>query len=173
MAAAYGGSPFLNDSGALVLGFYGGLSNGNGITRNYSAGEGVGTYNLNGGLLTGGDPGSSIGWEVIGVAGTGIFNQTGGTNNCPCRFLCRRRAGLILASTANQEGSGYGVYNLSGGVLNNTGSLTSEAIGSPARASSTKPAEPTAPPKLILVEITQGYQTTQIRHLISQYSRHL
>ena len=42
----------------------------------------MGTYNLNGGLLTGG-PNTGMtsgGLEIVGVAGTGIFNQTGGTN---------------------------------------------------------------------------------------------
>ena len=46
-------------------------------------GYGVGTYNLNGGLLTGGVPAALVptGLEIVGVGGTGIFNQSAGTNN--------------------------------------------------------------------------------------------
>ena len=51
-------------------------------------GNGVGTYNLAGGLLTGGpNAGDALGGvEIIGQAGTGIFNQTGGTNYCTFEF---------------------------------------------------------------------------------------
>ena len=78
-------------------------------------GNGVGTYNLNGGLLTGGSTGSTggiSGLEVIGFAGTGIFTQSGGTNHASMRPLCRRQPGL--AASACRRG-GYGAYTLSMG----------------------------------------------------------
>ena len=52
----------------------------------------MGTYNLNGGLLTGstGNAPTPSGLEVVGVSGTGIFNQSGGTNLATDIPLCRR-----------------------------------------------------------------------------------
>ena len=70
--------------GALFLGWYNGDQKSGTSTPGGAFGNAVGTYNLNGGLLTGG---GAVGFgtggiEVIGVAGTGIFNQNAGTNDC-------------------------------------------------------------------------------------------
>ena len=73
-------TPYDSYYGALMLGWYGGKQT---YQKGY-LGNGVGTYNLNGGLLTGGNPNATYGGkEVVGVAGTGIFHQTAGTNIAP------------------------------------------------------------------------------------------
>ena len=124
-----------NNMGALMLGWYSrGLyfTNGNGYRY---PGLGVGTYNLNGGILTGGAVGSSSlnGLEVIGVCGTGIFNQTGGTNTPAADVY----VGGISSTDGTHSlfslpaGSASGVYTLSGGLLNTTqnGLSNSEYVG--------------------------------------------
>ena len=97
-------------------------------------GNGQGTYNLNGGLVTGmaggfTSSGAISGLEVLGIAGTGVFNQTGGTNNatfalCVGGFLGTSSGdGIQLpdnASTHNTS-AGVGIYNLSGGLLQAAG----------------------------------------------------
>ena len=110
-----------NAMGALFLGWY---AEPTGRASAYY-GNGVGTYNLNGGLLTGGPINNSGegpvngmgGYEVLGVGGTGIFNQTGGTNistfqldvgGCPTQGL-----NITLPTTL----AAYGAYTLSGGLL--------------------------------------------------------
>ena len=104
-------SPYDDATGALLLGWYGGVQNFGGPQY---VGNGVGTYTLNGGLLSG--LGSGVGgYEVIGVTGTGIFNQTAGTNN--------PNNGLYVGGTnktsvfAVPKGAGSGTYTLSGGSL--------------------------------------------------------
>ena len=68
-----------NTFGALLIGWYSGQQHpGTGST--IYEGTGVGTYNLNGGLLTGGPVGSGSIGEFVGVGSTGTFSQTGGTN---------------------------------------------------------------------------------------------
>ena len=68
-----------------------------------------GTYNLSGGTLTGGT-GTPSGFETIGVAGTGTFNQTGGANTVADNNL---NLGLDPGSS--------GTYNLSVGSLTVSG----------------------------------------------------
>ena len=60
----------------------------------------MGTYNLNGGLLNSGPASQTYpaGMEFVGGAGTGIFNQTAGTNNATLRTRCGRHAELRLRS---------------------------------------------------------------------------
>ena len=68
--------------GVLLLGYNSNSTKYSGGNGNGYYGNGVGTYNLNSGLLTG-DPTSTStisGIEVVGVCGTGTFNQSGGTN---------------------------------------------------------------------------------------------
>ena len=108
------GVPYNSSLGALVLGWYAGKQSSGG---NYH-GNGVGTYNLTGGLLTGGpNAGDALGGvEIIGQAGTGIFNQTGGTNYCTFDFDV---AGTHQTNIWNSLpfSSSYGIYTLSNGLL--------------------------------------------------------
>ena len=71
-------NPYNSHEGTLVLGLYGNKEANSGSTPIYY-GNGVGTYSLQGGLLTSvPDPaGGAAGTELLGVGGTGIFNQTG------------------------------------------------------------------------------------------------
>ncbi len=66
----------------------------------------MGTYTLSAGSLTDGG-------EFIGVGGTGVFNQSGGTNNIPFGN------GLSIASNAG----GTGTYTISGGIANVAGNV--------------------------------------------------
>jgi uncharacterized protein with beta-barrel porin domain len=68
---------------------------------------GHGTFNLNGGDLYAGVGFVPIPTEIIGNAGTGIFNQNGGTNTV---------TNLTLSAIAGSTGT----YNLSGGTLTAT-----------------------------------------------------
>ena len=124
-----------------MLGWYSGKQ----TTQKGYLGNGVGTYNLNGGLLTGGNPSATYsGYEVVGVSGTGIFNQTGGTNLVSNKLDVggTQNWGSLFAMPFNP---GYGVYNLSGGLLNAEpyGIQYAESVGAVARASSSRRAEPT------------------------------
>ena len=66
--------PYDSKDACLVLGVWGGkLKNGTHL------GNGVGTYNLSGGLLTAGGNQNRV--ELLGEGGTAIFTQSGGTNN--------------------------------------------------------------------------------------------
>ncbi|MEO1783452.1 autotransporter domain-containing protein [Thermodesulfobium sp. 4217-1] len=92
----------------------------------------IGIYNLSGGILnTGGtavaDVTAGDGGEVVGDAGgTGIFNQTGGTN-------IATDGGLAVGSDIYGAGvGGVGTFNLSGGSLiasGLVGSIGGEVIG--------------------------------------------
>ncbi len=63
----------------------------------YDSGDGKGTYNLSGGSLSFRD-------EYIGSSGTGVFNQTGGTNT-------------VQTITIAENPGSSGKYSLSGGTL--------------------------------------------------------
>ena len=123
-----GGSTIYNNSiGALLLGWYSGR-----VAPNSTfSGNGVGSYTLNGGLLTGSYVGinSFSGLEVVGVAGTGIFNQTGGTNQA---FGSLNVGGGQTSSNQSifsmPTEPGYGTYSLSGGLLT-TGTGSFENVG--------------------------------------------
>ena len=76
----------------------------------------MGTYNLTGGLLDGG-PGSTAqgGLEIVGVSGTGTFNQSGGTNIASLGLYVGGSWSGSISSLPTIGGSG--VYTLSGGLL--------------------------------------------------------
>ena len=111
------GISFNSASGALVLGWYNG-SYTSSRGHYYYQGYGVGTYNLNGGDLTGNDPSGGYygGLEVVGYSGTGIFNHTGGTNNAVSLFVGGGGVNtqFALQTAANPA---YGTYSLSNGLL--------------------------------------------------------
>ena len=118
------GPAYNNMSGALLLGWYGGF------TRNAGYyGNGVGTYNLNGGLLTGSSTSNATnlnGLEAIGMAGTGIFNQTGGTNIATSILYvggAPSNSTAFLKQYYSLPGNNpaYGTYSLSGGSLSGLG----------------------------------------------------
>ena len=80
----------------------------------------MGTYNLNNGLLTGGGTGGTGGLEVVGVTGSGYFNQSGGTNIVSSRLFVGGAAAVELSGggpLAPLYHPGYGIYTLSGGLL--------------------------------------------------------
>ena len=108
---------------ASRIGYWGKLS-GAGSGRN---GLGVGTYNLNAGLIYTA-PQSGSGNEYIGLGGTGIFNQSGGTNTV---------GDDLEIANHNIPYNGTGYYNLSGGLLN----ATYEASAATALGPSTSRAE--------------------------------
>ena len=118
-----GAGPYEYDNydGALVLGFYHAGTPGGGGNPG-----GVGTYNLSGGLLTGGpNPvggmyGTQGGNEFLGVSGTGIFNQTGGTNNCSALDVGSVNDASMFMTGGWPNGGGRGIYTLSGGLLIST-----------------------------------------------------
>ena len=116
-----GSGYYIDYDGWLVLGLYSGYNAKTGVKWNPS----VGTYNLSGGLLTGGPMNSCIGgFEVIGMYGTGIFNQTGGTNNVTTRLWVGGGSGNCWAYPrlpAPQNDTPNGIYNLSGGLLVDVG----------------------------------------------------
>ena len=68
---------------------------------------GIGTFNLNDGNLNAGVGPAPIPAEIIGNAGTGTFNQNGGTNT------------VTILEVAFNPGSS-GTYNLTGGILTAT-----------------------------------------------------
>ena len=117
--------PFNNVNGILAIGFWNAgafARSGNGATF---LGAGVGTYNLNGGLLTGGTATSiyanpSGGIEAVGVNGTGTFNQSGGTNYCTLELDV---GGANGSDTTFANYFSYstqpavGTYNLTNGLL--------------------------------------------------------
>ena len=75
--------------------------------------SGQATYNLSGGLLS-----STVLGEAVTEWGTGIFTQSGGTNNTN-----------VLDVTSPQIFGTSGTYNLNGGLL-----ATSDLYGSPTAA---------------------------------------
>ena len=106
------GSAYNTGLGTLILGYYSGKQKSPGIGY---YGNGVGTYNLNAGLLTGDATGSTGGLEIVGVTGSGYFNQSGGTNIATATLY------VGGAATANQISGGYqvgyGIYTLTDGLL--------------------------------------------------------
>ena len=132
-----------NQTGALLLGWYAGPQGKSTqgyvkSTKTYSLstpylGQAMGTYNLNGGLLTGGTTGwngtNESGFEVVGCGGTGIFNQSGGTNIASetlCVGGCGNYGQGIFVNPYST--AAYGTYSLSNGLLS-TPSLTVGAAG--------------------------------------------
>ena len=108
-----GGAEFIGGSGTAIFNQSGGTNNiygeleveGGGADYGMLIGGGRGTYNLSAGLLATSTPGS----ENVGLAGTGTFVQTGGTNTC---------GSLSLGySTYSTVVSYPGTYNLNGGLL--------------------------------------------------------
>ena len=106
--------PYSSLYGGLLLGWY---SGNNASTGAAYCGNGVGTYNLTGGTLTGGNGNTTFGgYEVVGVAGTGVFNQKGGENYVTNELDIA--GDTSLASLVQLPiNAGSGVYNLSGGLL--------------------------------------------------------
>ena len=106
---------YRNDYGALILGQY-----GTKYANNRYVGDGVGTYNLQSGLLDGGGAaaiGQSVGgYEVVGFGGTGIFNQSGGTN-VPTSNLYVGGDTRTSSPISTWARGGSGVYTLTGGLL--------------------------------------------------------
>ena len=88
---------------------------------------GVGTYNFSNGALSGGA-------EFIGVSGTGVFNQIGGTNTVAGNLeigsnssgvgTYNLAAGTLSAAAEVIGNSGTGTFNQSGGTNLVSGSLT-------------------------------------------------
>ena len=132
-----------NPTGALLLGWYAGPQGKSTqayvkSTKTYSLstpyrGQAEGTYNLNGGLLTGGTTGNNgnnmSGFEVVGCGGTGIFNQSGGTNIASetlCVGGCGNYGEGIFVNPYST--TAYGTYSLSNGLLT-TPTLTVGAAG--------------------------------------------
>ncbi len=119
----------MNSTGIGTFTQLGGTNAASSLTvgANYS-----GTYNLNGGHLSGN--------EYVGSYGSGIFNQSGGTNNPASLQLgvyavasggpigsgsYNLSGGLLILSTASQ-GEGVATFNFSGGTLQaNRGFYTS------------------------------------------------
>ena len=138
------GMPYNTAMGALFLGWYNGKSTTVSSVKGY-LGYGVGTYNLNGGLLTGGAGGGTYpsGLECVGVGGTGYFNQSGGTNYCTS-FLNVGGPGVAAQYIAGPfPGTpGSGSYTLSGGLVtcptvwSISGGEADEYVGYGARGSS-------------------------------------
>ena len=107
------GVSYNSSVGALLLGWYSGKQ-GPGTSR--YCGNGVGTYNLNGGLLTG-DASGNNGLEVVGCAGTGIFSQTGGTNNASVFLAVGGCETYWAGPFRTPYNPAYGTYILSQGLL--------------------------------------------------------
>ena len=109
------GTSYRNDYGALILGQYGTL-----YANNRYVGDGVGTYNLQSGLVDGGGAaavGQDVGgYEVVGFGGTGIFNQSGGTNNATSDLYVGGVVANLFATSTWARG-GSGTYNLTGGLV--------------------------------------------------------
>ena len=100
--------------GALVVGYQ--------VTTH----PGNGTYNLSGGLLTGNGNSPAGGEELVGMGGTGTFNQTGGTNN-PYAFF--NVAGNGTSSISTPLTGGLGFYKLSSGLLTMSAHYNYEEVG--------------------------------------------
>ena len=141
--AAGQGSPsvYNNANGALILGWTSGYQ----ASTSYIGspplggagyyGNAVGTYNLNGGILTGSYTTNSVGGEeCVGIGGTGIFNQSGGTNvaNTGLYVGVAQMPGLMPngGKTPNGVWGGYGQYSLSAGLLQIPDPIRGEYIGS-------------------------------------------
>ena len=109
--------PYNAAMGGLLLGWYNGKSNIASVKGYY--GYGLGTYNLNGGLLTGGAGSGTYpsGLEIVGVAGPGFFNQSGGTNNRTSFLNVGGPIGSGRSSAGPYPDSADGSYTLSGGML--------------------------------------------------------
>ena len=100
------GDPYDSTDAMLILGFYGGLQ-----PLGRHLGNGVGTYNLNGGLLTGGtfSDQNHYGTEYLGIGGTAIFNESGGTNSFPGYVFVgdvRKAIGKAAAAFKNPSTTG-------------------------------------------------------------------
>ena len=109
--------PYGSYTGALMLGWYSGDQTF-GVPATGYFGNGVGNYNLSGGLLTGGNPNNTMGGiEVVGVAGTGIFTQTGGTNIASRELDVGGPQSNWSSIMALPNNLGYGTYSLSNGLL--------------------------------------------------------
>ena len=108
-------SAFNNAYGFLIVGQY-----GTAYAYHRYAGNGVGTYNLQAGLLDGGGTaaiGQDVGgYEIIGFGGTGTFNQSGGTNNATTALYVGGDAANLFA-VSNWARGGSGTYNLTGGIV--------------------------------------------------------
>jgi hypothetical protein len=98
-------SEIIGDLGSGILSQTGGMNSvatnlGNGLFLGNRAG-GQGEYDLSGGTLTAGS-------ELIGVAGSGVFKQTGGTNSAS-----------VAITIGNSQGTfnTYGAYTMTGGTL--------------------------------------------------------
>ena len=121
-----GNAQYNSAIGALLLGFY---YSGPLEQKSRYVGNGVGTYNLTGGLLDGGPGNTAVGGlEIVGVSGTGTFNQSGGTNIASLGLYV---GGSWTGSIQNLPTiGGSGVYTLSGGLLTTyAGGPNFEAIG--------------------------------------------
>ena len=120
--------PYDSKDACLALGVWGGkLKNGTHL------GNGVGTYNLSGGLLTAGGNENRV--ELLGEGGTAIFTQSGGTNNGPFLYVGGTQTGGLqfgLGSVTGLDTGASATYTLSGGLLT---SSVIEAIGTPVRES--------------------------------------
>ena len=144
--AAGQGSPsvYNNANGGLILGWTSGYQ----ASTSYIGspplggagyyGNAVGTYNLNGGILTGSYTTNSVGGEeCVGIGGTGIFNQSGGTNvaNTGLYVGVAQMPGLMPngGKTPNGVWGGYGQYSLSAGLLQIPDPIRGEYIGSGAK----------------------------------------
>ena len=97
----------------LIVGFYGGYQ-----VTHHNYGDGVGSYNLSGGLL-GGPTNPNTGGELIAATGgTGTFTQTGGVNAPNDNlFVGGEWGGAFQTSITITKATGLGIYNLSGGQL--------------------------------------------------------
>ena len=103
-------APYSDAQGFLMLGLGG-------------KGTSLGTYNLNGGLLTGQDDNNKTftAYGIVGVGGTGIFSQSGGTNDATSGLYVGgtwlAKNSLLTNSIGQLPTRGLGSYTLSGGVL--------------------------------------------------------
>ena len=118
-------STYQNVNGGLILGWTSGYQAGTSYFSSPATGyfgNAVGTYNLNGGILTGSYTTTGVGGEeCVGVGGTGIFNQSGGTNIASDGLYVgvAQMPGLVPngGKTPNGVWGGNGQYNLSAGLL--------------------------------------------------------
>ena len=139
-------SVYQNVNGGLILGWTSGYQASNAYLSSPATGyfgSAVGTYNLNGGILTGNYTTSGVGGEeCVGIGGTGIFNQSGGTNvaNAGLYVGVSGMPGLMPNSgkTPNGVWGGNGQYNLVSGLLQVPDAIRGELIGSGAKGTFTQ-----------------------------------
>ncbi len=101
-----GAGSFTQSAGTDLAGSY--LS-GN-LTLGYNSGA-TGTYNLSGGSL------SAVA-EYVGLSGTGVFIQTGGTNTISFSISSNPTGSAAASALYLADLSGSGSYTLDGGTLN-------------------------------------------------------